>query len=409
MHDGLKQLLPGSFFIKYSFILPASLLFFVIVIVFLKKRKRTLFRITYYLNVLLLVLLLVDAGWLTAKVFSFKKTSVSLPNNFVTCDTCRKPDVYFLLMDEYAGNRELKDVFHFDNSVFEGELSKRGFHVIPETYSNYNYTPFSVASILNLNYLEIKGRDRNKPDITYSYETIRNNQTLQFLLNQHYQFYNYSVFDFEGQPARVRENFLPTKTRLITAQTFLSRLDRDIRFNMALKWKIKNDLNLLTYYHLNNNNHIYRLTWEIAEQKSSSPKFIYAHLMMPHYPYYFDRTGKALPFEKLQEGNQVNQQDYIEYLQYSNKKIMELVDHILQSSASPPIIILMGDHGFRHFTVPVEEKYYFLNLEAVFLPQKNYAAFYDNQSAVNFFRAILNSEFGQKLPYLKDSIILLKD
>ena len=107
---------------------------------------------------------------------------------------------------------------------------------------------------------------------------------------------------------------------------------------------------------------MYSLTWKLAEQKTSLPKFVYAHLMMPHYPYYFDKNGKEQPYEKLLEGNQSNKEAYIEYLQYSNKKLLELIRHILQTSASPPIIVLAGDHGFRHFKKPVESKYYFLNL-----------------------------------------------
>ena len=131
--------------------------------------------------------------------------------------------------------------------------------------------------------------------------------------------------------------------------------------------------------------------------------------MMPHYPYYFDRNGKEMPFEKLTDGNQVSQQAYIEYLQYANKKLLALIDRIQKASVNPPIIILMGDHGFRHFTKPVESKYYFLNLMSVYLPSKNYTAFHDSLSCVNFFRSFLNTEFSQHLPYLKDSTTYLND
>jgi phosphoglycerol transferase MdoB-like AlkP superfamily enzyme len=131
--------------------------------------------------------------------------------------------------------------------------------------------------------------------------------------------------------------------------------------------------------------------------------------MMPHYPYYFNKDGEEQPFEKLLEGNQSNKEAYIEYLQYSNKKLIDLVEHILQSSASPPIIVLAGDHGFRHFNEPVESKYYFLNLVSVHLPSKNYAGFSDSLSCVNLFRAVLNAQYGQQLPFLKDSTSYLKD
>ncbi len=409
IHDSLRKIFPGSFITKYSFILPAVAVLFIILLIVLKKRKSPLFKLTYYLNILLAVLLLTDSFLLTGKIINRKKASYTIPEGLVNCNNCPKPDIYFILADEYAGNKELKDLFQFDDSVFLDQLGKLNFHTIPESQSNYNYTPFSVASMLNMNYLDLKGKERAKPDLTYSYEAIQDNKLLQFLRSHGYKFYNYSVFDFEGQPARTRETFLPVKTRLITAQTFLSRFDKEIRFNLVSRWKSKKNLKIVTYANKLNNENIYSLTWKLAEQKTPFPKFVYAHLMMPHYPYYFDRNGKEQAFETLLEGNQSNKEAYIEYLQYSNKKLIELVEHILRSSASPPIIVLAGDHGFRHFKEQVESKYYFLNLVSVHLPLKNYSSFSDSLTGVNLFRAILNDQFDQRLSFLKDSTSYLKD
>jgi hypothetical protein len=409
VHDFLRRIFPESFITKYTFILPAAVVLFIVLLIVLKKRRSPLFKLSFYLNILFIVLLLTDAVLLTSKILNRKKVSYSLPEGFANCNNCPKPDIYFILADEYAGNKELKDLFQFDDSVFINQLGKLNFHTIPESQSNYNYTPFSVASMLNMDYLDLQGNERTKPDLTYSYEAIRDNKLLQFLRFRGYDFYNYSVFDFEGQPARTRETFLPAKTRLITAQTFLSRFDKEIRFNLVSRWKSKKNLKIVTYFNKTNNENIYSLTWNLAKEKTSSPKFVYAHLMMPHYPYYFDRNRKEQPFEKLLEGNQSNKEAYIEYLQYSNNKLMELVQHILRSSASPPIIVIAGDHGFRHFTEPVESKYYFLNLVSVHLPSKNYTGFNDSLSGVNLFRAVLNAQYGQRLPFLKDSTSYLKD
>ncbi len=63
----------------------------------------------------------------------------------------------------------------------------------------------------------------------------------------------------------------------------------------------------------------------------------------------------------------------------------------------------MGDHGFRHFIKPVAMEYHFMNLNSVYLPGNNYAGFYDSISGVNQFRIILNKQFNQQFPLLKDS------
>ncbi len=409
VHDTIKNTFPGSFVGKYSFVLPAAGLLFIIALVIIKKRKTKLQRFTYYLNTLMLLLILIDMAVLITKIARPVKVMTELPDGFVACDTCSKPDIYFIVADEYAGNRELKDQFGFDNSEFINELASRNFHTIRESHSNYNYTPFSVGSILNMDYFHLTDKVRTTPNLTYSYEMIRDNKLLQFLQFHQYKFYNHSIFDFEGQPARTGEGFLPSKLKLITSQTFLSRFNRDIRFNLITRWRLRKNLMIVTYAYKKNNAKIYDMTWKLAEQPTTAPRFVYTHLEMPHYPYYYDKDGKEQPFEKLLEENQVNKADYIGYLQYANKKLLTLVDHILQKSTRPPIIILMGDHGFRHFIEPVANEYYFLNLATVHLPSRNYSGFKDSLSGVNMFRALLNTQFAQRLPFLKDSTSYLSD
>ena len=109
------------------------------------------------------------------------------------------------------------------------------------------------------------------------------------------------------------------------------------------------------------------------------------------------------------EGNQVLQKEYIEYLQYCNQKFLELIDHIFKTSRRPPIIIFMGDHGFRHFIKDVDHQYYFMNLNSIYLPDKNYRQFYDSMSMVNEFRVLLNTQFNQHLPLLKDTTVFLQE
>jgi hypothetical protein len=260
-----------------------------------------------------------------------------------------------------------------------------------------------------MDYLNLQDQRRGQNDLSYCYDRIRSSSVLQFFKSRGYRFYNHSIFDFEGQPKHVLETFLPSKTRLITAQTFLSRFDRDLGFNLLSKLDLKRVVRLVTYLNQHNNEKILGLTTSVAAENSRAPKFVYAHLMMPHYPYYYDSSGNKLPYERITEGNQVNQKDYIGYLDWSNKKIHELVDNIKNSSPKPPIIILLGDHGFRHFERPVENRYYFLNFCSVYDPRSQTGMISDSSTTVNFFRQLLNHRFGQSLPLLKDSTIYLKD
>jgi hypothetical protein len=179
IHDALKAIAGSTFFSRYSFILPFSLVILVVIIIALRKRKKPLLKIISYLNVLMLLLIVIDIGWLASKIIrSEKPLSSAIDTGFIKCDTCRKPDIYFVILDEYPGNKALKEQFGFDNTGFENQLTERGFQVISNTTSNYNYTPYSVASILNMDYLNLDMKTKNPGNLNYCYETIKDNSVL---------------------------------------------------------------------------------------------------------------------------------------------------------------------------------------------------------------------------------------
>ena len=410
MQDLLRKHFAGSFFSRYSFILSMLLLLLILLINWIKRTRSSLLKLTLYLNVLLLVLCGIDALWLGELILvQGRKPGINFSDtNLVACRSCNKPDIFFIILDEYSGNTALKQLFHFDNSAFERQLEQCGFYVAKQSRSNYNYTPFSVASILNMKYLDLNMAKKAPGNIDYCYQQIRNSDVTNFLIANGYTFSNYSIFDFKDRPAISYDSFLPYNTSLITSQTFLPRVLKDISYNISTgKWKLKWGLNKRTYEHLNNNENIIRAVKERASEKTNIPKFVYAHLMMPHYPYYFDSQNRPLSIEKLLPGQETNKENYVEYLQYCNSRILDLVDNIITNSDRPPIIMLLGDHGFREGAKKEEHRYAFMNLNAIYLPEKNYSGFYDNISNVNQFRVLLNKEFEQHLSLLKDSTIFL--
>ncbi len=412
IQDMLKSLSPQTFLSQYRFILPVSLLLFCLLILGIKKRKKPLLRFGFYLNILLLTLIVIDTGWLVSRLTLRDRNNLLNPGTATLrlCDTCQKPDIYLILVDQYAGNTALKDVFGFDNTQFVNELTSRGFHVAKKSSSNYNLTPFSMASLLNMDYLTPEMGVKKHLNVSYSYRLIKNSSVVQFLAASGYQFYNYSIFDFPGYPAHQYHSFLPYGTKLITAQTFTGRLDRDIRTGiMEGKFGTESLQKKILYEDLHFNDSIIGLTRHLAAQRTANPKFVYSHLMIPHHPYYFDSRGDSLPLKKLMHLKDNDSNDYIEYLRYGNKKILQLIDDIVAGSPAPPVIMLLSDHGFRHPAKTIDRKYDFMNLNAIFLPDKNYSQFNDSLTNVNHFRVFFNSCFDQHLVLLKDSTIDLWD
>jgi hypothetical protein len=412
IHDLLKDWFPNSFLIKYVFLIPAFFVLFLLIFFYFKKRKPEFRKLSRYLNLLFLALLLIDLVQFGVAAAKYKdEFGKELTAGFRACDSCKKPDIYLIIADEYAGTRELNDIFHFDNSPFENELRKRGFHIVDSSQSNYNYTPFSMASMLSMDYLRgLEGKNKSLNDRNLCYRTINRNPLVAFFKENGYSIKNCSIFRFAEELPYASTSFYKTGIDLVTAQTFLSRLDRDIRFNLVTKFNIRSETEKALKDELRINEALYQHAWDEAASSSEKPRFVYTHLEMPHYPYYFDRNDKPNAMKDLYDIEQWDQKKYIEYLQYANKKYLELIDHILESTKGKAIVMFMSDHGFREFlNDSVDHKYYFMNFNSIYLPDKNYEGFYNGMSNANQFRVLLNTQFGQRLPLLKDSTSFLKE
>lgn len=401
-HDFLKNNVGGVFFIKYSFLVPFAMVALGTSIFFAKRSGKNFIQLTKYLNILMLVLVLVDAATLMIRDEKVHKEDLSAL--FRTCDTCNKPDVYLIVLDEYAGRQELTEMFSFDNSVFENNLKDRGFHVVNNPRSNYNYTTYSMASLLNMQYIKnLESLTANQNDLFTCLKLIRENELARFFRKEGYAIYNSSVFDLEGNNRAATSKYFIPVHKMLTAQTFTRRFNYDLGFHFASKKIIERILkdNVYTI------NTIEAKTKKIAAEKTGQPKFVYTHFLMPHHPYFFDSSGREASIEKLEDSYKMDKKAYIEYLLYTNKKILGLVDHIKTVSAKPPAIILMSDHGFRQSNDSSQNKYHFMTLNAIHLPTNNYKSFYDGMSHVNQFRIFLNTQFRQQLPLLKDSSIFI--
>ncbi len=408
-HDALKSIFPSSFITKYTFILPLLFILALLIFFLIKKSKSNFKPPFLYLNMVFLVLLVVESFAISKKIADIKTTVVSLNKEFIECINCPTPDIYLIVADGYTSNTALKEVFSYDNIDFETELKKRNFHVINNSFSNYNSTAHSMTSMLNLRHLnDLSSLIYNKENLAICYDLIKQNQTLLFFKSIGYQFYNYSDFYFTDHPAATSPTFLFAKTRVISSQTLWGRISRDLWYHLVTDLKLNFVINKSVYGQLRNNNKVLKLTEDIVETESPLPKFVYSHLVMPHHPYYFDRNGNPTSIDKLKEFSGANKKDYVEYLQYANNKLLKLVDHIKKKSVQPPIIILMGDHGFRQFNDSVNKKYYFMNLSSFSIPNGDYTRFYDSSSSVNQIRTFLNIQFNQTLSLLADSTVFIQ-
>ena len=233
IHDLIKNLLSNSFISKYSFLLPLILVVSAAALFFLLKTNRDFKKIMQYLSITLVILIAIDLAVVVSKLVSRSTTNETI-TEITGCRDCKKPNIYLIIADEYAGHKELHDIFSFDNSAFESELEKRNFHVVRNAMSNYNYTPYSMASIFDMNYLKgITNKANDVGNRNTSYETINKNALVNTLNAFGYDFINLSLFDFADKPGLNFNEFYSMREKLISSQTLIGRIKKDLWYHFV--------------------------------------------------------------------------------------------------------------------------------------------------------------------------------
>ena len=123
------------------------------------------------------------------------------------------------------------------------------------------------------------------------------------------------------------------------------------------------------------------------------PKLVFAHLVIPHPPYVFGPNGEFTDYDRDPIAA------YHDQVIYLNKRLIPLLKTIQQQSATPPIIVIQGDHA----GVESDQNFRMEILNAYYLPGQAAGQLYESISPVNTFRLILDQYFGGQYKLLKDT------
>jgi hypothetical protein len=147
----------------------------------------------------------------------------------------------------------------------------------------------------------------------------------------------------------------------------------------------------------------------LLDEKFSSPKFVFAHIMLPHAPYIFGPNG-----ENVTPGNSLNDEPWdskkahIDQIKFANKQLIPLLDKILTQNSNS-IIILQGDTGSAFngdWDTPSNDLIIerMSNLNAIYFPDGNYDSFEKMNTPINTFRIIFNEFFNTNYSFLEDKM-----
>lgn len=409
IHDFIKTTSFLRFLQSYTVLLPVLLFVNFLLIWWLKKSKPLYSKLFAYLNLLFLIFCVYDGFLLLNKVTRYEEVSYPDPLAFDQTKVTSKPNVYFLLFDEYAGYKSLDDSFQYKNDSLYHFMQQQQFSRLP-TFSNYDFTPFSLSSILNMEYVpENYNRYKlSQPDIQHRFGEIRNAQVPAIFKSMGYSIVNNSIFDIKAHPALYQSNGLfPIHAELLTNKIFHNRLIKNIGWWLATgRFSIRFIREHYMYRKDAYNRQVERNLLEVAGSPVSKPRFWYAHFLLPHGQFYRDSSGNMNPAEKILNLKYLADKSlYLSYLKYTNNIIKKLVKNI--STKDPnAIIIIMSDHGFYDYDNPGDyDPYNFDNICFVRFPLAKADTANLPGSNVNFFRYFFNKAYGQNFPYIKDSTV----
>ena len=334
-----------------------------------------------------------------------------------------KPDVYYIVLDRYTGSEGLKAEFHFDNSRYLNALRKKGFYVAERSFGNYPGTIESLPSSLNASYFQAKPNPTKQGDATYYrkalVQRLQNPAVPRFFKRQGYEYVQIASWWGVTQRSKAANRIYRYGFRTIVAMGRAFHLtDAEDKFveRTILARVLKTNLHIGNFHVLGWRKAAARSRRksasvflrqvkdieQLAAEKRGRPKFVFAHILMPHGPYVYDADGGPLP------AGLTNNQRYLRQLQFTNREVEKLVDRLLKTyGKKPPVIMLVSDEGEHpaDFKVagPDSELLEKFNVSgAYYFPGVKHTGLYQTITPVNYFRVLMNDFFHTNLALLPD-------
>ena len=416
-------------------LLPIFVILFVIGSFLIIKTKRTLDNATSIANTISVVLIFVivvmvgietfgcdecliqqDTSWYF-DFFSDEKIDFSSyfeDHSFSISESGSLPNIYYIILDGYPRNDVLKKHVNFDNSEFTNLLKQRGFHVAENSHTNYSFSSPSISSTMNMNYINFlvdevgeDSRDYN-PILGKDFGLYADNQVIK-----NFKLMGYKVVKIGLAATYLHEIPLADLSPCYkTIHLMDNRLFDAVGSTSMIGYFIER-------WAEEQQRQIILCDFEELPKISGyfeEPVFVWSHIMLPHFPLIFGPNGEPItPGQSLLTMNHPEytgsgwdiKTQFVQQIQFANKKSIEFIDKILENEKQS-IIIIQSDHGSAfgiNLQDPTDDDIIqrLSNLNAIYFPDEKYReALTDDLTNVNTFRIVFNSYFGSDYEMLED-------
>ena len=325
-------------------------------VIWVVRRKRSFARWSSALMTIAMVLLIFPVYQLIAYEIKLRSTgsvtSSDISQVIQYFSDQKLPDVYYIILDTYGRTDVLKKYTGYDNTPFIETLQKLGFYVATCSQSNYSQTGLSLASSLNFRYLDQLGltfsdKETKREDAEAPF--IKHNAVVDYMRSMGYRIiafetgYEFSTLDDSDTLYPTQKSGISDFELVLLRSTALVLLDEAGMIDGIHPTSAQNRRNTI----------LYQLKTLKNLPADPGPKFVFAHLLIPHWPFIFGPNGESLlGSDFVETARGVSDQEYFEGYRgqtiFTSNQILDVVSEIIQKSDVPPIIVLQGDHGPAH-------------------------------------------------------------
>ena len=410
---------------KHGYLLPAMLFIWAYCVYFIGRTKRDFRITTTVFNVVAVALIAINLINIASYQVRMARLDTGTPGESPAESPANPgepstlPDIYFIILDEYAHPDTIKEWCDYDNSEFIDSLADKGFFTASQSKTRTPSSPHCLAQVLNMDYLtDPMSWDEEKkdyietisgkyPDISpwsdANYQKIAYSMVSDFLRAQGYQYIFFGNWLSSARWDKYMEDNadLYFNYYLSAGTPWVSEFQETLwdttmlrpfyRYILGSQYEIAyRRQTLSTLEHLK------------ALPEMEGPKFVVAYLMCPHEAFVFGPRGEVV--HTINWYNYRDKQYYLGQYIFMNVEIEKMIDALLEKSEIPPIIILQSDHGLRphHTGIEIGGDEWHKILNAMYLPGIDYDELSDSISPVNTFRLIFNHYFDANYPLLGD-------
>lgn len=251
------------------------------------------------------------------------------------------PEIYYLVFDEFSGFQAMRDYWQ-NNQVdqFKFFLESKGFYVIENNKAEYIDTLHELATRLNFQEYSMEPGSSKE-----WFEDIANNRAMAYVKSKGYTTAVFEEISYAYPTAPAIEadfSFNIDEVSLSEVNSLFDEFgilvaDRSMLIAFSDLYKMDNPLfqqqrNMITF-----------TTVKIVDLvEMPTPRFIFSHLLIPHFPFMFAENGRV-----NDPMNYYNWNYYEEHYNFSLTVIERMITGILEKSDpnNLPKIILQSDHG----------------------------------------------------------------